>query len=222
MELTGVGIYTFHEAARFTKAAPREIRRWLTGYRFRSKGESRYSPPLWKPQVGHPSAIGFHDLLEVRFVKEFVRRGVHLSVVRAAIKNARELFNVEYPLTTHRFLTDGKRVFYEALEAEGTLTDMAARQIVFESIIRPALYAGIEYRSDGAAQRWFPMPRSKAIVLDPAVGFGAPVLTDYGIPVDTIAAAMMAERSTGRVAHLFNIPRNLVELAVRYEQRLRG
>lgn len=221
MDLTGVGLYTFPEASRFTQADPRDIRRWVHGYRFGPKGATRFSRPLWEPQV-EGEAIGFRDLLEIRFVKEFVRSGVHLSVVRAAIRNASELFGTAYPLTTLRFLTDGKRIFHEALEAEkaeGALTDVAARQYVFDSIIRPALYVGIEYHDDGSARRWFPL-KNKAIVLDPRIGFGAPVLTDYGVPIDTIAAAVVAEGSVGRAARLFDVPRAVVSLAMRFEQRL--
>jgi uncharacterized protein (DUF433 family) len=222
MNLVGVGLYTVADAARITRAPAREVRRWMFGYRYRPHrgAEPVYSEPLWASQVEQPGAIGFHDLLELRVVKEFTKRGVHLPVIRAAIRNARELFGTNYPLTRHRFLTDGKRVFHDAIEAESPLTDMAARQIVFEEIIRPSLYAGIEYGPDGAARRWYPVPRSNVIVLDPAISFGAPVLADYGIPVDTIVAALAGEGNAGIVANIFGIPRAAVLAAARYEHRL--
>lgn len=220
MDLTGIGLYTIGEAARFTKAEPREIRRWLHGYTFKGRDkEEHYSPPLWRTQVDHPAGIGFRDLLELKLVKEFVSRGVHLSVIRGSLERARQWFQHDYPLTTQRFLTDGKRVFLEALEGEReTLTDMAAQQRVITEVIRPALFAGIEFSADGAARRWFPA-RGKAVVLDPQVGFGAPTLTDYGIRTDTIAAALEAEGSAARVAQLFNIPRAAVNAAASFERR---
>ena len=220
MDLAGIGLYTISEAERFTSVPAREIRRWLHGYGFKVKGERHSSPPLWRTQTGMPSAIGFRDLLELRLVSEFVSKGVHLSVIRATIAKAREWFHDDYPLTAHRFLTDGKRVFMEALEeTEGeSLTDVAAQQRVIESVIRPSLYAGVDFTPDGRARRWFP-ERNRAVVLDPMIGFGAPTLTSFGIRTDTIAAALKAEKSAARVAQLFNIPRAAVTAAAAFERR---
>src|SRR4051812_47232706 len=223
--LTGVGIYSFREASRFTKAEPREIRRWLRGYDFRYRGQPRHSAPLWRPELEYEEAIGFRDLLELRLVKHFVANGVHLTLVRKAIDAARGEFGTDYPLTAHRFLTDGRRIFHEALETATSepspLSDLIAHQYVLDEVIRPSLYAGIEYRQGGKqAKRWYPMQRTKAIVLDPEIAFGKPVLAEYGIPVDVTAAAAAAEKSEARVARIFEIPRAAVSLAVRYEQRL--
>lgn len=222
MDLVGVGLYTIHDAARITRAAPREIRRWMFGYTFKTRGgELATSPPLWHSSIERDDAIGFRDLLELRIVKEFVAHGVHLSVVRAALANARALIGSDYPFTRHRFLTDGRRIFHEALKSsENPLTDVAARQLVFETIIRPSLYAGIEYSRDGKARRWYPMPRTKAVVLDPEVSFGAPTLNGYGIPVETVTSAVRAEGSEAAVARMFDIPRAAVSAAMKYEGRL--
>jgi uncharacterized protein (DUF433 family) len=218
-DLAGIGLYTIAEAARFTKAEPREIRRWLHGYEFKVRGEAHTSPPLWSPQVSDPSGIGFRDLLELRLVKEFVSRGVHLSVVRASIRTARDWFGDDHPLTTRRFVTDGKRVFMEALESGiEPLTDVVAQQRVIDAVIRPALFAGIDFLPDGRARRWFP-EKTKTVVLDPELAFGAPALAEFGIRTDTIAAALLAEKSATRVAHLFNIPRRAVEAAASFERR---
>jgi uncharacterized protein (DUF433 family) len=215
MDLTGIGLYTIPEAARYSRAQPQEIRRWLHGY---VRNHRRYDP-LWRPQVSHPSGIGFQDLLELKLVQEFVGRGVRLSVVRASIEAARRLFGTDYPLTSHRFVSDGKRLFLEALENPSEpLTDMAAQQRVINDVIRPALLAGIEFQN-GRARRWFPTARSKVVVLDPQVGFGAPTLTEYGIRTDTIAAALDAEKSATRVAQLYNIPRAAVAAAASFERR---
>jgi uncharacterized protein (DUF433 family) len=218
-DLTGIGLYTIAEASRFARVEPRQIRRWLHGYHFRVKGEMHASPPLWRPQVDAPGAISFRDLLELKLVQEFVSRGVHLSVIRTTIRTAREWFEDDYPLTTHRFMTDGKRVFMEALESEAkSLTDVAAQQRVIDTVIRPSLFAGIDFLPDGRARRWFP-DNKRAVVLDPQLAFGAPTLTDFGIRTDTIAAALQAEKSTARVAHLFNIPRAAVTAAASFERR---
>lgn len=220
MDLTGIGLYTLKEAERITGADSREISRWLFGYRFKDGA----SAPLWRTQLAGMSAdgqkvIGFRDLLELRVVKAFTQQNIPLRVIRAAIVNAQEIFSTEYPFTANRFLTDGRSIFHEALKNHGEpeLIDLVKRQVVFEHIIRPELHAGIEFAGDGQAKRWFPVKKSKLIVLDPQLSFGKPVLTDYGIRTDVIAAAVDAEGDKKRVAALYDIPLQAVNAAIRYE-----
>ncbi|MFC5520266.1 hypothetical protein [Polaromonas jejuensis] len=123
------------------------------------------------------------------------RRHVDLKVIRATVDAAARNFGADYPLTNRNFLTDGKRLFLQAIEqatGEPRLIDVLRKQYVFSDIIKPSLYAGIEYGHDDA-QRWFPVNRRKTIVLDPALQFGTPVLAEAGIPTDTIHASFLAE-----------------------------
>jgi uncharacterized protein (DUF433 family) len=80
------------------------------------------------------------------------------------------------------------------------------------------LYTGIEFAGDGRAMRWFPLKRSKVIVLDPEIAFGKPVLTDYGVRTEIVAETFKAEKNKQTVASLFDIPVAAVEAAIRYEQ----
>lgn len=220
MDLTGIGLYTLKEAERFTGADSREVSRWLFGYRFKS-GDSA---PLWHTQLADmekdgQKVIGFRDLMELRIVKAFTQHNVPLRVIRAAIESARGIFSTEYPFTANRFLTDGKSIFYEALKAHGEmeLTDLVRRQVVFEHIIRPELYAGIEFTPSGQATRWFPLKKSEIIVLDPQISFGKPILTQYGIRTDVLAACFAVEQDKKKVAALYDIPLREVNAALRYE-----
>ncbi|ALF89508.1 MULTISPECIES: DUF433 domain-containing protein [Ralstonia solanacearum species complex] len=218
MDLTGIGLYTLGEAERLTGAPSREVSRWLFGYSFKD-GKS---PPLWKTQLSEldEKVIGFRDLMELRIVKAFRMHDISLRVIRTAIENAREIFAIDYPFSANRFLTDGKSIFYEALKEHGEveLTDVVRRQIVFEHIVRPELYMGIEFTADGRAKRWHPLKSSNIIVLDPDIAFGKPILADYGVRTDTVADAYRTEKSKKRVASLYGIPVSAVEAAIRYER----
>lgn len=215
MELTGIGLYTPQQAARLSGATALEVRRWLFGY----KTKSKFMPPLWNAQVADLSVkvIGFRDLMELRMVAAFVRKGVPLRIIRSALENARAMFGSEYPLTSQRFLTDGETIYHEAVEAEGRdLTDLQRRQIVFPEVVRPSLYDGVEFSSDGKALRWYPM-NDKSVIVDPELSFGRPSLSNYGVPTDIIALAVKAENSIKAVAAQFEIPETDVEAAVRFE-----
>ena len=222
MELLGTGLYPLRQAARLVGADPRTLRRWLQGY---DRAQTHHAP-LWKTQLkdeGLPEeVIGFKDLLELRMVAAFVRHGVSLRTIRATVEVAARDFGMDYPLTSQQFLTDGRRIFLHALEATDDsekLIDVLHKQFVFSDIIKPSLYAGIEYGDSGAV-RWFPIPKRKSIVLDPTLQFGTPVIADVGIPTDTIHASFLAEgRDKNAVARIFDITPKLVMDAVMFEER---
>ncbi|MEY4564633.1 MAG: hypothetical protein RLZZ618_3910 [Pseudomonadota bacterium] len=227
MELIGTGIYPLHQAARLVGVEPRAVRRWLQGYSRKYKGESVQSEPLWQTQLrdeGLPGdVIGFRDLLELRMVAAFVCHGVDLKVIRATVDAARRDFGASYPLTNQQFLTDGKRIFLEAIEkstGEAKMIDVLRKQHVFSDIIRPSLYAGIEYGQEGAV-RWYPEGRRKVIVLDPGLQFGTPVIAEAGIPTDTLHASYLAEEGDHHmVARIFDISTRMVKAAVAFEEKL--
>jgi len=221
MQLTGIGLYTFQEATRLTGIKSGELRRWLHGYETKSK----HMPPLWETELtgSELDGLSFHDLLEVRFVKEFRKYGVPLQGIRVAACNAREMFNSPYPFTCHRFQTDGKTIFWESIRETGEqdMLDLRKKQFVFEKVIRPSLYEGIEFGVDERALRWFPNKKNKKVVLDPAIAFGKPILTDIGIRTDILYEAWLAEdEDKQRVARQFEVPAQAVDAAIRFEERI--
>ena len=227
MSLIGTGLYPLRQAAQLVGADPRAVRRWMMGYERKTHGERRFSPPLWSTQLAdeglQQAVIGFHDLLELRLVSAFVQHGVSLPVIRATADAARHQFGTAYPLTAQRFLTDGKSIFLEAVENSGEtkLLDMPRRQFVFAEVVKPSLYAAVEYEGLNA-RRWFPLgPERKIIVLDPAVQFGAPVVAGTGIPTDTLYASFLAEgRDRKTVARIYDVTPRMVDAAVRFEEKL--
>lgn len=232
---TGTGMYTLGEAARLIGVPSPQLNRWLFGYRY-TKGPDNsrvksWSPPLWTPELADQDfdekVIGFHDLLEVRFVGAFVRYGVPLIVVRRCLESAQQLYGVKYPFTTLRFKTDGRTIFGEALrqaEKDGALVDLRNRQHVFREIINPSLYAGIEYRQDQAL-KWYPALKRDRVVLDPSRQFGSPILEDSGTPTDVIYASYLAEggheAAIKQTASAYEVQVRYVKAAVRFEESLR-
>lgn len=225
MNLVGIGLYSFPEASKLTGIESSRLRRWLRGYSFHRKGveTTRASGPLWESPLlrDELDALSFSDLLEVRFVDAFRQHGVSLHTIRVAAKHAKELFNTDYPFTCRRFQTDGRAVFTEAIRetGESEMIDLAKKQYVFDRVVRPSLYTGIEFGADELAKRWFPVHNSKAIVLDPQIAFGKPIVTDVGIRTDILFEAFQAEQDKQTVARLYEIPVGAVEQAIRFEQR---
>jgi uncharacterized protein (DUF433 family) len=132
------------------------------------------------------------------------------------------LFNHPYPFTCKRFETDGRTIFAAALEASGEtqLLDLPKRQFAFTKIIEPSLYRGIEFGRNELASRWYPVTRSKAIVLDPTLSFGKPIVTHGSIRTSILYDAFKAEGNKPFVAKLYDVPVSAVEAAIRFEERL--
>jgi len=215
-----IGLYSYSDAARLVDTKSRELRRWLQGY----DTGTAHSDPLWKTEYADTEidGIGFRDLLESRLVREFRCHGISLQAIRAAAQFAREEMSAAYPFTCEKFQTDGRRIFATVLETTGekSLVDISKRQNVFVGIVKPSLYASVDFAPGGDALRWYPLARSKAIVVDPRFAFGQPVLADYGIPVVTITDALIAEKGkVDRVAKMFNITRAAVRKAEEFAKR---
>lgn len=225
MQLTGIGLYTFHEAALLTRIPLRDLRRWLDGYSYRDKKHASVSvAPLWETEFANSSldGVSFHDLLEARFVYAFRKHGVSLRTIRLASERARELFKTDYPFTSRQFRTDGRTIFVSAIEETGEteLLDLVKQQYAFRKIIEPSLYAGIELNEDQIATRWYPAPRSKAIVLDPTVAFGKPIVTDGSVRTSILYDAFMTEGNKNFVAKLYEVPVAAVNAAIAFEESL--
>lgn len=227
--LLGTGLYPLPRAARLVGEESRTVRRWLKGYSWKRGDGRKISGPLWTLQhaqdeeFGDEPVLGFQDLLELRTVARFVAQGVSLRVIRATIEVARETLG-DYPLHAKRFVTDGKKIFLEAVERAGEdpkLLDVRRQQFAMDAVIRPSLLEGIEYGADATALRWFPVPKRRLVVLDPQVQFGEPIVAEGGVPTDTLAAAYKAEGdNVERVARLYRVKPQEVRAAVAFEQQL--
>lgn len=230
--LIGTGMYPLTRAAQLVGEEARTVRRWLDGYTWTREDGQRSSGPLWQLQYATDGVfsgelvLGFQDLLELRTVARFVEQGVPLRTIRATIDLARESLG-DYPLHSRRFVTDGRKIFLEAVERAGEdakLLDIQRRQFVMDAVIRPSLLEGIEYEGeDGAsnASRWFPDAQTRVIVLDPKIQFGEPIIAASGVPTDALAAAYRAEgENAKRVARLFDVSPDAVRAAVDFENRL--
>ena len=225
--LIGTGLYGIGRAAQLVGADVRSVRRWLKGYSRKTRNGTTSSAPLWLLQywddeeIGDDFVLGFKDLMELRVVTRFIKQGVPLQTVRATIAIATETLG-PYPLQSRRFLTDGKRIFMDAIEGSGQrgkLLDVRGRQFVFGSVIRPSLFDDVEFDAQGNSVRWFPVPKKRLIVVDPARQFGQPVLLSCNVLTETLHNSFIAERGNRRfVAGIWEVTEEELMAAVRFEK----
>jgi hypothetical protein len=219
-QLIGVGLYTPAEAGRLLHVRPQKIVRWLRGHMI---GDQRYDP-LWPPQVdlddGH-IYLGFRDLMEVRIADKFISFGVSPQRVRSAIQLAQQLMGEDRPLSTDRFRTDGRDIFFQVIETDEhgqereRLLNLFRRQYEFKQIIEPLL-KGIEFDDHGAPFLWWPLGRRKNVVVDPARSFGQPIDAVSSVPTRILAFAGRRD-GVSMAARMYEVAVASVKRAIEFE-----
>jgi uncharacterized protein (DUF433 family) len=218
------GIYTVRDAVHLTGVSVGRIRRWLRGYRFRSRKKAYASKPLWRGQwepIGHSIALGFLDLIEIRFVDAFLKAGVTWSTLRLAHERAAKAFGVSHPFCTKGFMTDGREIFVELHHdtREASLVNIVTHQQVFAQIVRPFL-KDLDFDSGKGIARWWPLGNERQVVLDPSRNFGRPIVDRHGVPTEVLArAAAACGGSLGEVSKWYDVPEAEIRDAVEFEQR---
>ncbi len=218
-ELVGIGLYTASEAQRLLGISASKIGRWLRGH----ERKGVHYDPLWTPQVNLNDGrvyLGFRDLMEVRAANQFMKAGVSPHAVRKAIVVAQEYVDVERPLSTTRFKTDGRSIFLEIAQGEEDekLLDLFRKQYVFSKIMERSL-KDVEFEGVSPS-RWWIGSQKAGIVIDPQQSFGQPIEHETGIPTAVLAKAAIAEGSVANAARAWMVDRKHVQRAVNFEQSL--
>lgn len=218
-----VGIYTVPEASKLTGVSGERIRRWLRGYRSNLR-KKKYTA-LWEPQlpdIDGKLALGFLDLIEVKFVGAFLDNGVSWPMIHRVRERAGELYpDVSHPFCTKQFATDGRLVFI-ALHwetGENSLLEIASAQHVFAEITKPFLKQ-LEFREGTILERWWPLGIDHHVVVDPRRNFGQPTISGEGVPTQVLAQSVKANGSIEEVARWYEISSQSVQEAVDYERSL--
>jgi len=221
-QLIGAGIYTVPEASRLTRVSIARIRRWLKGYDFKSRKERHHSNPVWTGQFGtldEKLAVGFKDLMEIRFVRAFLEQGVSWKTMRDAHIAAKAKLDTDHPFCTHRFATEGRLILLQQAQASGDncLINITNDQREFRQIVTPFLK---ELEFDDSVTRWWPLGRERQVVVDPVRNLGQPTVNRSGVPTRVLARSVKANGSVESVARWFEVAPEEVRDAVEFEQAL--
>lgn len=213
--ILGEGIYTPREAARLLHGTHQEVLRWTRG--------SGPNEPLWNNHyrfLSDTTEISFLDLVELRVVRLLRAQKISLQAIRFAIRIASEKFNIDRPLSSVRFKTDGTEVLMDAVEKDGEFVSLSKRspgQKVFAKIVEQSV-VDLDYEG-GQVVRWWPT-NGKNIVIDPKRSFGAPIVNEYGISTSVLSDEYDRCKDFKYLSRLFEIGVPLVREAVSFEKSL--
>jgi len=166
-------------------------------------------------------ALGFLDLIEIRFVDAFLNEGVSWAMLRKAHAKGAETFKTDHPFCTQGFVTDGRDIFVELLKETGarSLLEIVNNQHVFLEIITPFLKE-LEFDTSQKLLLWRPSTTRRLVVLDPTRNFGRPIVVKHGVPTEVLACAAKICDSLEEVSRWYEVTKAEIEDAVEFEQRL--
>jgi len=221
LDHSNFSVYKPLEAAKLIGISSQRIKRWISGYNYKSDGKIKTQPPLWNRKYSEfeDCYLGFQDLIEIRFVEAFVRAGLSPHAVRKLLNKARDIVDSEYPLSTHQFKTDGKTIFLEVWETDDAKAiDVRSGQHAFHSIIRPS-FRDLEF-NENTVTKWYVAGRNKKLEIDPDKAFGQPVIENTSIPTARLFEAFQAEGNAKSVARQFEISLAAVRHAIEFETKM--
>lgn len=209
-------LYTYAEADRLAGTTRGTAKRWLTGYDYAdSSGRRVHRPPVGRDKEVE-QAVSFVDLIEIVAIGGLKGVGFSLHEVRRIASNCREMLGVDRPLTSLKFKVGGKNVF---IDASGQLIEVGAkrRMRAWREVLEPFL-RDLDYSDDIAiARRWWPLGRSKRIVIDPEYAFGLPSVVKSGVRTEVILERFRAGDLEQQIAKDFNLKPIEVERALQFE-----
>lgn len=216
--------YRISEAARYLNIPVSTLRSWVSGQHYQTHAGSQFFRPVVAISSKQPPLLSFLNLVEAH-VLDAIRRehGIPLGKVRIALGYLSRRYPSDHPLATQEFETDGLDLFIEKF---GQLINISqAGQLAMREILEAHLRR-IERDSAGFPCRLYPFTRKgrldepRAVVIDPSVSFGRPVLTGTGIPTAIIADTYKAGESIDSLADDYGRDRLQIEDAIRSELQL--
>ncbi len=211
-------VYSIRQVDRLLGLTSGTARRWIEGY---TRGGRSY-PPIVRPEATGENVVTWGEFVETRVLSEYRDSGVTLHRMRPAIDKLRERFDSRYPLAyALPFLDVHGRELVEKTQQEVHL-DRPLQLVVVRNdqlvLAKPAdhFVQSVEFGGDqGIAERIYPAPDLRQVVMDPLRQFGEPVVRS--VPTEIIAEQIRAGDPPDMIAELYELTPDQVQAAIRYE-----
>lgn len=222
MRLMGAGtvlereVYGLTQAAHLLGMPPPTLWRWLDGY---ERGRTWYQPVIRVEPTGN-DRLTWGEFVEAGYLRQYRELRVPLQRLRPVITRLRAELETLYPLATARpFVADRELVgaIQDDVDLEEPLRLVRYRdgqwmltptaETFFQSVVFDGNVA-VQLRPDG---------HDSPVTIDPLRAFGEPVVR--GVRTDLIREAVLAGEPIDLIADGYQLTRDQVDAAVRYELR---
>jgi uncharacterized protein (DUF433 family) len=206
------------EVARYIPGlSPSTLRSWIKGRSYpRKHGEGYFRPLIHPPDDG--GLLSFNNIIEaytlfgLRTVDE-----IKIEQVREALRYAERKEGIPRLLLRRELLTAPGELF---LERYGTLVSLCpAGQLAMKEVLRGSLRR-VVHDEAGLAKKLFPLlpgnEETREVVIDPAIGFGKPVIAKLGVGVATLAGRLDGGESLETLVKDYGLKEEEIRRAILY------
>lgn len=200
-------------------------RRWVNGY---VRAGKQY-PPLVREAPTEAELVTWGEFVETRLLSEFRSAGVPLIRMRPAIEELRAELNTAYPLASAQtwLAVDGQELVAKVQESVGLEKELSLVSVLrtgqqrftwtkpADDFRRSVTWSGSD--ADSEPMSIHPFHDDHVVVISPLRGFGEPVVRN--VRTEIIAELVRAGEPIEAIAELYELPREQVDAAVRYELR---
>ena len=213
--IIGLGAYTLQEASLYGRLSPNKLSRWVFG--------TKKYPPVISSKVANQGLVSFYDLVQAMAINKAREFGVSLPKIRQAIDNARDKYNVNFPLAYNHQLVLFDNDLHIAFPTHAIIqvSGRGHDQSLIRQIVEPFM-KDLHFNVQGFVTRFTPYKQyGREIILDPAIQFGQPLVGSTGYRADVLDKAFSVERSTELVASIYNVDIKDVKVAIAYMKKIR-
>lgn len=218
--------YGITEVAHYLRIPRATLRSWVVGRYYPTEPGPKFFAPIIALPEKELRLLSFMNMVEAHIL-DAIRREHEISLlkVRRALSYLKTKFPSKHPLANQSFETDGLDLF---IERYGRLINISLDgQLAIRSLLMAHLRR-IERDSEGIPVRLYPFTRKrqpeepKAVVIDPHISFGRPILVGTGIVTAVIAGRYKAGESVDDLAEDYGRKRLEIEEAIRCELQLQA
>lgn len=209
-----VPIYGVTEAAQYLGVPLNTLRYWVQG------GES--TPPLIRLAGTDPFRLSFANLLECYMLSSMrAIYDVRVPKVRRALATLAKYVKHRHPLIDQVFQTNRRDLFIEHL---GDIVNLSKGGQLEIRGMMDLYWERVECDPSGLRKLYpFVMDRTpnepRLILINPAVGFGKPVIAGTGISTAVVSSRFNARESVPDLASEYGVTPKQIEEAIRWEQK---
>lgn len=216
-----VATYTYPEASRAINVPQSTLGAWVRGQSYRRKEDVGYFEPVIERPDPEDPRLSFTNLIEAHVLRAL--RTVHdvsMAAVREALDLAESEFGIERLLIHRQLRTSAGELFLDRYHQIVSLSN--SQQLVIREMFGRYL-SRVEYDDLDLPVKLFPLtggPLSESpriIALTPYVSFGRPVVLRRGVSTGAIRSRFDAGESIEHIAEDYELSREEVQEAVRYE-----
>lgn len=161
-------------------------------------------------------AVNFYALIEFYTYYHLRDKKISAKKIKDFHKMLSKTLQTEYPFASVKISTQGQQIWYEHWDV--LMKGDGKQQPVFRTFIEPFLKK-IDFGADNLAERFYPLQRSKMVVVDPQHQFGQPTIKGTNIQTAAIYNLYKAGEKKETISELYDISLKQVKDAILYYKR---